>query len=154
MNENRKPSFLSAISEFWPARELYMQLNPDGDAKLWDFYKAEYERADVGEIGFGEDIYREFFTDKPPKTVNVIRSYRNSLMDNILKDYVAQYTREELVSMCNLIARGLVEDGIHIKIALADGVAISLKDIVLQYNDTHDESEKIILSAPPHGGIV
>lgn len=143
-----KPDFSTACADFKAARLLYWQMSSENAEKLHSYYSAEYDRAEVGEISFGEDVYREIFTDLPPMTANVVRDYRNALIDNILHDYVAQYTREEFVGIFNLLLRGLGGAERYVKIKLADCVEIPVTDLMRAWNEMHPDELEIMWAQP------
>lgn len=147
-----KPDFSTACADFKAARLLYWQMSREDAEKLRSYYSAEYDRAEVGWIDQNADAFARFSLDYTPNTAEVVRDYHSNLMRNILRDYVALYTREEIVTMCNLIARGTSSD--CARVVLADGVSFALYELVEEYNKAHDEADKITRRAPEHGGIV
>ena len=138
-------SFFRATADVRAAQELYEVLNPTDASRVWDLYKTDYDAAIDGEqTAFGA------FGPNPTKG-DIVADYRSYIRTNIVRAYTKQFDRIEMVTMLNLLVRGLGGLENYIRIQLADGLSVLITDLLLGWNDTHTDDQPISYSGPTVG---
>lgn len=142
MSDFKDKTFFEATSDIWAAREIYRAINPDDEKRVWELYKADYEAADDG----GATVWGRF-TENPTKG-DIVADYHSYIPHQFIATYVKQFARADMVSMLNLLIRGMGEYHNYMSIKFADKVEASLGELVCVWNEQHPDEPKILLPAP------
>lgn len=147
MSDHKDTSFFSAVSDVRGAYEAYMDMRPDDAEQLRTMYKADYDAAREGE----GTVWGQFSND--PTKDDIAADYRQCITDRVIKAYVEQFSRDDFVSMLNLITCGMRKTAYLMSLHIADRVDVDLEDLVRYWNDTHPDEKKITFSRHDPGDL-
>lgn len=74
---------------------------------------------------------------------------QNALKKLVMKEWLFKYTRDEIITLCNLLLKGPQER--HTRICLVDDLEITAVDIAIEWNGAHPDESPIYLPGPDIG---
>lgn len=151
MSNEQNLSFAEATKEISVARDMYRWLYPDEATSVFTEYEAKYNKAEDGSRKdlLEKDVFA--VVTYPPRKKDVVENYYSYVCSQMIAHYAEQYTRENMVTMLNLLMRGMKNNYRYFSISIVEGISVSFADLLEAWNRTHPNEKTICLPDPDIG---
>lgn len=151
MSNCQNQTFGEATKEIWAARDMYRWLYPDEAKEVFAEYEEKFDNAadDSREDQQEIDAFAAFMA--PATKTDIVKEYFEHIRRQMIAHYAEQYTREDMVTMLNLLIHGMKNNYQYLSISIVEGISVSFADLLKAWNRTHPNEKTICLPDPDIG---